>query len=329
MGERTGLSLSAALRNKNKKQQQPRGGKGAFILKKRGGSSALSTPAPLVTDLPELLPASASSDTSDSITATTNTPTSFDSFDHDITPTGNDSAAASFTPLSDIHAQELFLSPLDEAILVQRKTVRFNLSFSPEVDEKKRSLQEEEEKEPEEESLAIQLPQPQILCLSSLLNISPPSLETIVEGSNEEDTLSVSSSASSSTEFHVSFSPSNDLFLRTLAMERAAALSMSELSIKAASVYRDDFSVNDSSILYQYLQHYQHFSLNQRLGLMILLLLLLHCTGTSQLVIRSLQSVPRQLWMALWNLLHKSETDTCPVPFLYDIHNEPVGVWLR
>jgi hypothetical protein len=316
VGERTGLSLTSALRNKNKSKKNSN--KGAFTIDPKKRNNASSTPPSVNTDVPGVLSASAS-DTSES--TATNTPTSFESLEHDFLPSSN--SACIFTPLSEINAQELFLSPLPEP--VHRKTVRFDMPLSPEAVDQSSPTQQEEGASSD---LTLSQHQPRILSLASLQDVSPRSLETILEVANEEDNLSVSSTASSNTGFQVSFSPTNDLFLRTLAMERAKALSMSELSIKAESLC-DDVSDN-SSILSQFLHHFRQLDLNDQLGLLILVLLLLHCTGTSELVICTLQTASRQFWVAIFSLILPEATTISPnnSPF-YDMRNEPIGVWLR
>ncbi|KAG7341679.1 hypothetical protein IV203_023632 [Nitzschia inconspicua] len=367
IADQTGLSLTSALRQKNKKPQRRRKGASNPSQKKQI-SNTFSTPLSLDTHLRDvLLSSERDGSDGDSDTSATNTPTSFESLDQDFHPSQND--VDSYSPLSDIHAEELFLSPLVYP-KIQHKTVTFDLTTSPDdqvyVDIEKEGQQEVEEST---QSLPLQL------SVASPKCVDCRGLETILEVDNEDDTGSVWSSVSSDTEFQVSFFPTDELFLRTLAIERATVMSKSELiddyeddtaSVFSSASSNTEFEVSFSPINELFLQTLameraivlsnsersnnaesidedacdksiltvktflegRNFSANRRLGFLILVLLLLHCTGTSEQIIQSLKTVTIQLWMVLLLLLQPDSTsDTQTI--LYNIRNEPMGVWLR
>ncbi|KAG7358607.1 hypothetical protein IV203_015196 [Nitzschia inconspicua] len=366
IADQTGLSLTSALRQKNKKPQTRRKGASNPSQKKQS-SNTFSTPLSLDTHLRDVLLLSNERDDSDgdSDTSATNTPTSFESLDQDFHPSQND--VDSYSPLSDIHAEELFLSTLVHT-KIQHKTVTFDLTTSPD-DQVFVDIEEEGQQEVEEATQSLPLQ----------LSVTPPKcvdcrvLETILEVANEDDTGSVWSSVSSDTEFQVSFFPTDELFLRTLAIERATVMSKSKLiddyeddtaSVFSSASSHTEFEVSFSPTNEFFLQTLameraivlsnsersnnaesinedacdksiltvktflegRDFSANRRLGFLILVLLLL--MGTSEHIIQSLETVSIQLWMTLLLLLqHDLTSDTQTI--LYNIRNEAMGVWLR
>jgi hypothetical protein len=243
-------------------------------------------------------------DTGDSETGTL---TTFQSFDSD-PARPNDGKMTQFFPLNNPSGQDLIQTPLQQEL---HNAVRFNLP-SPEY------IYRDTPNQDEEDGVVDTTPH------QTLYDLSPKDMAITheVPDDKSDDDMSFSSSASSHAEYNVMFSSTTDMFLRTLAMERMLALSMSEWSIRTESS-------QDTTTGISQLRFFPRLTLNDRLGLLILGLLFLHCSGTVYGIIATFEQATRQIWIAFFHLLFLSATTTTtPTDQFYNILNEPMGVWL-
>jgi hypothetical protein len=296
VGKRTGISLSSVLRQKSKKKHN----NGAFTSNRMKNQRGASIPPRVDIGILGILPASETNDSA------TGTPTSFETLDLDLFPSSDERVSQL--------DQEMIQKSLQEE---SQNPTRFNLPSSEGL-HRDRSKQQQQQQEYGIVDATPQQPHA-IISLSSLKDACPLSRET---NNESDDGMSFSSSASSHTEYRVMFSPTSDLFLRTLAMERMFALSMSEWSFRAER--------NDHTNIVSQFRFLPRRAWNNRLSLLILGLLFLHCSGIVEVVIACLKSASRQFYIVYFRLLFRSETTspTTPTDHFYNIRNEPMGVWL-
>jgi hypothetical protein len=303
--EQTGISLSSVLRHKSRKATDNRG----FNSIRKTNQRNVCIPSLVDTDILDVPPPS---DTSDSAT---DTPTSFESLEMDLL-LSNHYKAIPFSSLTHTPKEEIFQSPFQDE---PQNVFPIN---PPPCDSVHRGHPNQEDDDKHT------IPhQPHVnSSLSSLVCVCPRRSETILEVPNDEsdDDMSLTSSASSLAEHRVLFSPTSELFLRTLAMERMYALHMSEWSSSRAESLRDTTNTIATPFLF-----FPRLSLNHRLGLLVLGLLLLKCSGTVQQVIAALEIESQQFSMVFFRRLFRSERTTLTTPDLfYNIRNEPIGVWI-
>jgi hypothetical protein len=276
LGKISGLSLSSVLEKKSVKTMcsQKRNVTASSLGKER-------------TDLPSILPASTFE------TEGTLSPSSTASSDNELDLDVH--GAATITPLSGIHAQELFDSTFwsDGDDITQKESLdAVNLLNHDDIEE--------------QDEHHVYSP------IASLF-ASSKNLETIPE---EEDI--------DRPTFRVSFAPANDLFLRTLAMERATALSMSEIAIEASrqnelaskklAIVR---SIKASKMTILHGLKKCRLSFDDVMTLMGIILLLFNFWDTSDHLVAS-----GRYWLTCLGSLRTT------AEMLYDVRNDPMGAWL-
>jgi hypothetical protein len=223
------------------------------------------------------------------------------------------------TPLSDIQGQALFKSPAVEP----EKQSSNKCAPRP-----KKSVHFDFQQEEYQEDKLHYIP------LSSLSEVSPRTLEAIIETTNiDSDEGSWSSSSEGDEHFHVSFSPAKDLFLRTLAMERATALSMSEMALEASESHIDTKTRNLSgvwaNVKSSIREFAQRFTLNDVLGLAVVVMVLLEWSGVTEYIVSNVQAVVEASWRAgLARFGYSSRVAAHRSNTLYDHQQDPMGAWL-